>query len=55
MKKIAAHLKAIQEFITQKSYEDCVSRAEKAIALETKVPHMMYILRYKSCQCLNKV
>ncbi|XP_015910975.2 dnaJ homolog subfamily C member 3 isoform X1 [Parasteatoda tepidariorum] len=54
VKKIAAHLKAIQEFINEKNYEECVTRAEKAIALETKVPHMMYVLRYKSCQCLNK-
>ncbi|XP_035216853.1 dnaJ homolog subfamily C member 3-like isoform X1 [Stegodyphus dumicola] len=54
VKKIAAHLKAIQDFVNEGNYVDCAARAEKAIPLETKVPYMMYLLRAKLCICENK-
>lgn len=54
IKKIAGHLKAIQDFINEQNYPDCIARAEKAIPLETKVPHIMYVLRSKLCICQNK-
>ncbi|GIY62572.1 dnaJ homolog subfamily C member 3 [Caerostris darwini] len=54
VKKIAAHLKAMEDFVKEGNYADCITRAEKAIPLETKVPRIMYILRAKHCKCLNK-
>ncbi|XP_055937905.1 dnaJ homolog subfamily C member 3-like [Argiope bruennichi] len=54
VKKIAAHLKAMQDFINEGNFAECVARAEKAIPLETKVPRIMYMLRAKHCKCLNK-
>ncbi|GFT71640.1 dnaJ homolog subfamily C member 3 [Nephila pilipes] len=54
VKKIAGHLKAIEDFMNEGNYVDCIARAEKAIPLETKVHRIMYILRAKHCKCLNK-
>lgn len=55
IKKIAGHLKAIQDFINQGNYAECITQAEKAIPLETKVPQIMYLLQSKLCICHNKV
>nr|WBW70094.1 venom protein [Lampona murina] len=54
IKKIAGHLKAIQDLMNEENYAECISRAEKAIPLETKVPHIMYLLKSKLCICQNK-
>lgn len=55
IKKVAGHLKAIQDFINQGNYAECITRAEKAIPLETKVHQIMYLLQSKLCICHNKV
>lgn len=54
IKKVAGHLKAIQDFMSQENYAECISRAEKALPLETKVPRVIYILKSKLCICQNK-
>lgn len=55
VKKIAAQLKLLQTLMNEGKYDECVTKAESAITLETKVPHIMYMLRAKHCKCLNKV
>ncbi|KAG8200806.1 hypothetical protein JTE90_006387 [Oedothorax gibbosus] len=54
VKKIAAQLKAIQTLTNEGNFDECVTKAESAISLETKVPQIMYLLRAKHCKCLNK-
>lgn len=55
IKKVAGHLKAIQNFINEEKYEDCVERAESGSLIETKVPEIIFLFQTKLCQCYNKV
>lgn len=54
VKKIAAHLKAIQDFINERQYGECAERARKVMPLENKTARIMLHIRSKLCFCLNK-
>ncbi|XP_054711938.1 dnaJ homolog subfamily C member 3-like isoform X2 [Uloborus diversus] len=54
IKKIAGHLKAIQNFINEGNYIDCAARAENALPLEAKVFYIKHLITSKQCFCLSK-
>lgn len=54
-KKLVNSLKVINEKIAQSDYGACVDKAKATLKLETQVTPIVFLVKSKLCQCLNKV
>ncbi|CAG2181258.1 unnamed protein product, partial [Oppiella nova] len=54
VKKLAANVKAMNEFATENQFKECAEKARAALKQETENMNMIHVIKSKLCHCLTK-
>jgi DnaJ family protein C protein 3 len=55
VKKLAANVKAMNEFAAENQFKECAEKARAALKQETENMNMIHVIKSKLCHCLTKV